>query len=234
MTKRHVHRNSGAAFLRLNSGAVFLRCALAFFVVRELAVWRWIRRFRVKPARRLLIFLFQRGATPRSLFYALLFAGLATLLLELLVRLVIRPLVRHWHEPWTDGSAGLFHLAANERVVASSPARRKSGWSWPAGTLICTNLRLWFFPRAHDAEIWSRPLAALEGVRLEPAPRIAWGLIAGWPDRLTLEDGDGSPEVFAVPDPDAVLPWFQPGQVQARATEVPRPAAPPHSTRRRL
>jgi hypothetical protein len=225
MTKRHV---------RLNSGVVFIRCAVAFFVVRELAVWRWVRRIRRRPADRLLVFLFRKGATPRSLLYALLFAGAVTLLLDLLVRLVIRPLARHWHAPWTDGSAGLFHLAANERVIDASPARRKSGWSWPAGTLVCTNLRLWFFPRAHDTETWSHPLAALEQVRLLPAPRIAWGLIAGWPDRLALRGGDGVPEVFAIPDTDAVLPWFHPVPTQAQAAEATRPVAPPFSTPRRL
>jgi hypothetical protein len=138
-------------------------------------------------------------------------------------------LFRKWATP---GSAGLFHLAANERVVDSFPARRKSGWSWPAGTLVCTNLRLWFFPRAHDAEIWSRSLDAREEVRLEPPPQIDWGLIADWPDRLAFQDGDGVPEVFAVADPDAVLPWFQPAQTQT--AETPHPTAPPLSTPRRL
>jgi hypothetical protein len=223
MTKRHVH---------LNSGAVFLRSALAFFLVRELYVWSWIGRFRVRPRMRLLIFLFRKGATPRSLFYALLFAAFVTLALDLLVRLVLRPLVRHWHSPWTDGSAGLFHLSANERALDACPARRKSGWSWPAGTLVRTNLRLWFFPNAHDAEAWSRPLDALENVRLVPAPRFAGGLIADWPDRLALEDGDGVAEVFAVLDPDAVLDWFptaptpKPAQARAQTDEVPCPAAP--------
>jgi hypothetical protein len=229
MTKRHVH---------VDTGAVFLRNALAFFVVRELVVWRWVLRLRLRPGRRLILFLFHKRATPRSLFYALLFAGAVTVVLDLLVGLVLRPLVRHWHAPWTDGSAALFHLSASERVIDSFPARRKSGLSWPAGTLVCTNHRLWFIPRAHDAEIWSRPLDTLREVRLVPPPRIAWGLIADWPQRLALQDGDGVPEVFAVPDPEAVLPWFpatqDQAQVQDQGAGTPQPNATPLSTPRRL
>jgi hypothetical protein len=208
--------------IRLETGPVFLRCALTFFVVRELFVWRWVGRI-IRPGARLRMFLFWKWATPRSVLFALIFAALATFLLDLSVRLVLRPLVRHWHTPWTDGSAGLFHLAANEWVVDSLPSRRKTGWLWPAGTLVCTNLRLWFFPRAHDAEIWSRPLAAVREARLVPAPRVAWGYIAGWPDRLAVEDGADAPEVFAVADPDTVLSWFP----AARTAEAPGTAASP-------
>jgi hypothetical protein len=228
MTNRRVH---------IQSRGVFLWAALAFFIVRELIVWRWIRLLPMRPGRRLLmrrvlVFLFHKWATPHSVRYALIFALVATFLLELLVRLVLRPLVRHWHAPWTDGSAGLFHLAANEWVVDSSPARRAEGRRWPAGTLVCTNLRLWFFPRAHDAEIWSRPLDALREIHLEPAPRVAWGFILGWPDRLALQavDGEGDHEVFAVPEPETVLAWFP----AAAAVEAPPPRAAPLLTPRRL
>ena len=209
MTKQCVH---------LNAGAVFLRCALGFFFLRELVVWQWVRRLRFRGGAgiRLLVFLFHKWATPRSLIYALVFAALATILLDLWVRLVLAPLVRSWHAPRTDGSAGLFHLSPNERVVGSSPTRRKSGWIWQAGTLVGTNLRVWFFPRAHDAEIWSHPVASTGVARLEPAPRVAWGYIAGWPDRIAMMDGDGVSEVFAVADPEAVLSWFPPATVPGR------------------
>lgn len=232
MTNRRVH---------LVSGAIFLRCALAFFLVRELLVWRVIRRVRRRPGARLMLFLFEKDATPSSMLQALIFAALVTSLLALWVRLVLRPLVMHWHSPWTDGSAGSFHLAAGERVVDSSPARRKSGWRWPAGTLVRTNLRLWFFPRAHDDEPWSLPLASVRGARLAPAPRFAWGFIDGWPDRVVLQAGDVDRDggdaggdravfVFAVPDPDAVVSWFPPAQADAATG----PAVPPLSTPRSL
>src|SRR5689334_4603854 len=98
--------------LRLDTGAVFLRLALGFFLLREAYVWLvWIRRLRARQGIRLLIFLFHKWATPHSVVYSLLFATLATGFLYLLVRLVLSPLVRHWHAPWADESAGLFHVA---------------------------------------------------------------------------------------------------------------------------
>jgi hypothetical protein len=219
---------------QLDTGAVFLRLALYFFVVREAYVWLvWMRRIRARQGVRLVLFLFRKWATPHSVLYALLFATVATTLLYLFVRLVLEPLVRSWHSPWIDGSAGLFHVAANEQVLASSPARRAEGRRWMPGTLVSTNLRLWFFPRAHDADIWSEPLDALREIHLEPAPRIAWGYIIGWPERLSLrtagdEQDDGNREVFAIPDPDAVLAWFE------RSGTPPPPAAPPMSSPRSL
>jgi hypothetical protein len=208
--------------LRIDTGAVFWRLALGFFVLREAYVWLvWLRRLRGRNGMRLLIFLFHKWATPHSVVYALVFATVATGFLYLLVRFVIGPLVRHWHTPWADESAGLFHVAANERVLVSSPARRKHGRFWLPGALVRTNLRLWFFPSAHDVEIWVRPLPALRNIHLEPAPRVAWGCVRGWPERLALDasaaggngngDGysDGGHETFAVADPEAVLAWFE-------------------------
>jgi hypothetical protein len=224
--------------LRLDTGKVFLRLALVFFVVREVFVWlAWISRIRAQPWMRLLVFLFHKWATPHSVVYALLFATLATVFLSFLLRFVISPLVRYWHAPWADESAGLFHVAANERVLVSSPARRKHARSWLPGTLVRTNLRIWFFPRAHDAEIWFRPLAALRNIHLEPAPRVGWGYVHGWPERLALDagdasgnghghgnrDGDGGREIFAVSDPESVLAWFE------RPTPAPTATAPPAS-----
>jgi hypothetical protein len=225
--------------LRLDSGAVFLRLALGFFLIRETYVWlHWIRRVRARQGMRLLIFLFHKWATPHSIVYALLFATVATGFLYLLIRLVIGPLVRHWHAPRADEAAGLFHVAPNERMLVTSPARRKHGRVWLPGTLLRTNLRLWFFPRAHDVDIWFRPLAALRNIRLEPAPRVGWGYVKGWPERLALEavaagrngngdsDGDGGHEIFAVPEPEAVLAWFEPLNPAARAIPTPAPEAP--------
>lgn len=221
---------------QLDTGAIFLRLALSFFVLREAFVLLFlIRRVKKHLAVRIWFFLFHKSATPRSIHYALLFALVATTLVHLLVRLVLEPLVRAWHAPWTDGSAGLFHVAANEQVLASSPGRRAMGRRWMPGTLVVTNLRLWFFPTAHDADIWSRPLDALHEIHLEPGRRIAWGYIRGWPERLALraggdEQGDGDPEVFAVPDPDAVLSWFD----HDHSGAPPLAAAPPMSSPRSL
>jgi hypothetical protein len=129
-------------------------------------------------------------------------------------------------------------MAASEQTLASSPARRAEGRRWVPGTLVRSNLRLWFFPRAHDAEIWSRPLDALHDIHLKPAPRIAWGYVQDWPERLALRvvcaDGnrpratehpdDGDDLLFAVPDPAAVLGWFE------HPVDPPSSAAPPLSS----
>jgi hypothetical protein len=211
---------SGRVKIHTHFIAVFVWCALLYFATRELIVWNRIQRVRMRPEMRLMIFLFRKWATPNSVRYSLVFAFVAALLLELFARQILHPLVLRWHAPRTDESDGVFHLAASERVIRSSPARRASRRTWAAGTLVLTNQRLWFFPRAHDAEIWSRPLSAVRGVRLEPAPRIARGLIVGWPDRLALQasgeprDGDGAEghELFAIADPQAVLAWFDQSQ----------------------
>ena len=224
MTKRQFH---------LDTRAVFVRLALSFFVLREVViVLLWIRRVKARPGLRIFVFLFGKWATPRSILYALLFATVATTLLYLFVRLVLEPLVRSWLTPWTDGSAGLFHVAANERVLASAPARRATDRRWTPGTLVRTNLRVWFFPRAHDLDIWSRPLDALREIHLEPAPRVAWGYIQGWPERLSVGiagagQGEGEHEVFAILEPDVVLAWFDhPG---TPPLAVARPQSSPRS-----
>jgi hypothetical protein len=211
-------------------------------LIREAYVWLVLMRLlRIRPGMRLQIFLFHKAATPRSVVYALVFAALATGFLLVLVRFVIGPLVRRWHTPWNDGSAELFHVAANERVLTSAPGRRRHAGFWLPGMLVRTNLRLWFFPRAHDAEIGSWPLSALHNIRLEPAPRVAWGYIQGWPARLALDagelrgggngNGNGSGngasavsrEVFAVAEPEAVLAWFErPGGTATQAPAVQR------------
>jgi hypothetical protein len=219
--------------VHLDSGAVFLRSALYFFIARELFVWQvWLPRRRLLPWIRIHVFLFKNWATPHSVVYALLFAAAVTTLLELAFRLVLAPLVRLWHAPRSDESAGLFYLSASEWVVESCPARRRTGWMWSPGTLIRTNQRLWFFPRSQDGENWSRPLAEIRDARLVPAPRVAWGLIAGWPGRVALGGGDDAigAERFAVLDPGAVLSWLNPDRAAGRPDTPIRPDARPLPT----
>jgi hypothetical protein len=197
--------------LQLDARAVSWRLALIVFVVRQVAVLAWVRGIPASPGKQLAIFLFGRFATQRSLILAFLIAGAVTLVLDFLVLLVLRPLVRHWHRPTSEEASGLFRLDANEWIVESTPARWRSGWLWPTGLLARSNRRLWFFPDGWDREPWSCPLEEVADARLIAAPAVAWGFVKHWPDRLAVR-GDGEPaaEVFAVPDPEAVVAWFHP------------------------
>jgi hypothetical protein len=199
------------ARLQLASQAVFRRTFVAAFVLVESAqVARIVRR--VPPRWRVVRFM---ASIPYSLLVGLLVAALVTAVAAAVVRLVVRPLLERWLSPPADADMGQFHLAANERVVASSPARRSVGRGWPAGTLIRTNLRLWFLPHAHDGEIWSCPLDRLADVRAEPAA-VSPVLIRDWPNRIAVRDDVGDePALFAVSDPDAVLSWSRPAPAAA-------------------
>jgi hypothetical protein len=195
--------------LWVNRGRLFWSLGTLVFAVREVFVLRLVLR-KVRPGHRVLVFLANRNATPRSLIVALVTASVATFLAELIVGLLLAPAVRMWLTPRTDSSDGAFRLSANERVLDSTPARRKMGRSWPAGTLVRTNLRLWFFPTAWDAEPWTVPIAGPEEVGLEPCAGFAWGLTGGVPDRVRVASGVDTAEVFAVADPATVLSWFGP------------------------
>ena len=190
--------------------SLFWRLAMVIAIVRQWVFWLRIQRLPATPAQRLWMATFGRHGVRQSLLIGLIAAVVATMIMDLLVGLIVRPLVLHWHRPWIDPDVGLFHLGADEQVVASSPARRASGWSWPGGLLVVTNRRLWFFPNDHHAEPWSRPLDDLTEIRLRPAPPVAWGFVRNWPDRFTFATGEGTRERFAVPDPLAVLSWFKP------------------------
>ncbi len=155
------------ARLQLAARTVFWRAFVAAFVLVHIVRVQWVMK-RVRPRVRPLAFFY---LIPGSLVRSFLIAAAVTAVAAVTVRLVVRPLLERWLSPRSDADMGQFHLAANERVVASSPARRSVGRRWPAGTLIRTNLRLWFLPHAHDGEIWSCPLDRLADVRAEPAPR---------------------------------------------------------------
>jgi hypothetical protein len=201
------------ARLQLAAQTVFWRVfGLAFALVQLLIAAELLHRRR--PQRmRMRFFL---GLIPTSIVLSILIATVVTFVAAILVRLIVRPLVERWHKPPADVDMGQFHLSANERVVGSSPARRSIGRRWPPGTLIRTNLRLWFVPQAHDGEVWSCPLDRLGRVDIEPAPPVVLGFIRDWPPRISVHAEAGAETGrFAVPDPEAVLSWFRSSSADA-------------------
>jgi hypothetical protein len=190
----------------LDVHTVFWRIAGLIFFLSLLTDWTSLPR-RVRPGRRILFSLF---SLPKALIVGLLASAIVTLLAWLAVRLVLRPAIERWHLPPSDGAMEAFHLASNEWVIASIPARRFMGWRWRVGTLVRTNIRLWFFPRFSDADVWSFPLESVGDVALEPAPRVAWGLIRNWPERIAVRLVDDDQEQFAVLEPRAVRAWLEP------------------------
>ena len=73
-----------------------------------------------------MLFFLAPKPTIRSFGLALLAGGVVTVLAIVLVRLVVRPLLKLWFSPSVDPACGLFHLAADEKIVASVSARRQS------------------------------------------------------------------------------------------------------------
>jgi hypothetical protein len=199
--------------IQLAAYALFWRLAMVIAIVRQWVFWLMIQRLPATPAQRLWIATFGRHGVRRSLLVGLIAAAVMTMILDLLVGLIVRPLVRLWQSPRIDPDAGLFHLGADEQVVATSPARRGSGRAWPGGLLVRTNRKLWFFPSDHLREPWSRPLDDLTEIQLLPSPPVAWGFLRNWPDRFTFRTSEGTRETFAVPEPLAVLSWFEPDRI---------------------
>ena len=146
--------------------------------------------------------------SPGYFAFALGAAVLVTLGAALLVRFVIAPQLRRWLRPNAEPMHG-FYLSSRETVAAEIPARRAVGRSCPAGTLVVTDLRLWFFPTAWDAEPWSVPLERVQGARAVPAPPVLGGLVTGLPDRVEVRGAAGVRETFAVAEPEQVLGWFR-------------------------
>lgn len=190
--------------VELDTSKISRRTSTWIFVVWLVVVWYRVRK-RLRRGRLLVVLYFLPSIFVVSLFVG----GLVALVATLLFRAVVRPLVERWHSPPTDDSLGSFYFAANEWVVESCPARRRAGRLWVAGSLVRTNLRLWFFPNAQESEVWSCRLDEGPDVRTEPPRRIAWGLVLNWPDRVAIraEGAENEVEVFAVSDPAAVLSW---------------------------
>jgi|GEM_PF-4916062 len=202
--------------IELDHRSLFFRTIAFVFLLTQMLLWMHLPRGG-RPGQRIVVTLF---TIPSSLVIALVIAAVLTMTASLMVRFLIRPLVEQWHSPVVDDSLGPFHLAANEWIVESSPARRRKGWRWTPGNLVRTNLRLWFFPRIHESDVWSCLLGSLRDVELEPVPEVASGLIRHWPERIVVRVGDDLPETFAVPEPHSVSSWLKP--VPAEVAHVVR------------
>jgi hypothetical protein len=207
--------------VRLDARAFFWRVAVAVFLVRQAIVWMWIPRVPFRhPMMRLLILIFSPRGTQRSIYYAVAAASIATIIAGLIVRVLVRPLVARWHTPQVDDTEAQFHLAPGEWMVESSPARRAAGRSWEPGTLVRTNRRLGFYPTRWLAEPWVCSLDSIVDARLRPAASDRWRLLCDWPDRFEVRTRSEAPEVFVVPDPEAVISWFHPPQLALSPTPV--------------
>jgi hypothetical protein len=207
---------------------VYWRSFLLFFLAKQFMAWHRVSRLPIRaPGHRVIVFLLAPWATPQSFAVALLAGGILTLLAIVIVRLIVRPLLNFWLNPPVDPAWGLFHLSANETILSSMPARRRSGWRCQPGLLAVTNRRLWFFPSAWDGEPWS--LGLDEGGHIERERSVVADLapIRNWPVSFHLWGRSGQDAVFAVADPDAMLAWFGPltrqdGAALVSAGERPR------------
>lgn len=202
------------ANVRLAFGAVLWRLFAILTVLGLLVLGVAIRRNFAQAPRgarvALLIWM-----TPRLLFLTFATAALMTVALDQFVRHGVARQVRRWVAPRREEDhehAFDFHLDAGERREAALPARRIEGRRSVPGALVRTDRRLWFFPDDWRDEPRSVPLGRVRGVALEPAPRVAWGLVRGLPARVALTvDGEGGPGgrlVLAVAEPEEVAGWF--------------------------
>ena len=194
---------------RLHLKPLITSVVVSTFAIRQLFVLQAVLT-KVRPGRRLHVFLWNPQATRTSFWIAIALGFALTTLGELLTWLVLRPIVRNWLSPRVDHSEAHFQLSARESVVDAMPARRRRGrWWWEPGSLVRTNLHLWFFPTAWDSEPTCLDLGDTGQYALTPAPGILWGLIQDLPERLTWITGQGHTEVFAVREPKLVEKWLR-------------------------
>ena len=194
--------------LDIDARWLYWRLFLLFFFVFEMIVWQRVQRLPMRaPGHRVLVFLFAGRATPRSLELAIIAGGAITLLAMLVVRLIVRPLLSYWLRPAADLSGGSFHLTASERIIASAPARRCTGWMWKPGSLALTNCRLWFFPAEYSDEPWYVPLDDVAEVAPERPLVAELAPVRNWPELLRVTSRSGPDAVFALADPNVVLAW---------------------------
>jgi hypothetical protein len=195
--------------LEIDARWVYLRSFVLVFVVCQIAVWHHLQRIPGRrPGHRLMLFFLAPKPTIRSFVVALLAGAVVTVLAIVVVHLVVRPLLKLWFSPSVDTASGLFHLAADEKIIASVSARRQSGWAWHPGCLTVTTRRLWFFPSRWNLEPWSTRLDEVDRVAPESSVLAELPPIRNWPLPLRLSSRSAGGAVFAVADPAAVLAWL--------------------------
>jgi hypothetical protein len=206
---------------RLHLKPLIASLVIAAFAIREMALLLIIVRG-LPPGRRLRIFLFHPQVTRKSFWLAISLGFALTMLGELLNGLILRPIVRSWLSPRVDHTEVLFRLSAGEWVVDTIPARRQRGpWSWEPGSLVRTNLQVWFIPTAWDSEPWSIRMSDADDAALVPAPSLLWGFVRDLPEWLVCTPGSGPSAVFVMRDPKLVENWLRPD------TDMPQRASAP-------
>lgn len=195
---------------RLHLKPLIATIVVTTFAIRELVVLQVVLT-QVRPGRRLLVFLLHPQTTRKSFFLAIALGFVLTMLGRMLDRLILGPIVRNWLSPRVDHSEAHFQLSASESVEDAMPARRRRGrWSWEPGSLVRTNLHLWFFPTAWDSEPSRMSTSDTGRWALLPAPSLLWGLIQDLPERLAWTSTQGQTEIFAVREPELVEKWLRP------------------------
>ena len=197
--------------IRLDWKPLFLGSAIVAFLIRQMIIFNMLLRFRMPADHRIRILLFRPWAAPGSVIYAIFIAGAITLVVQAVVSLVVAPLIRAWHQPRTNGTAGLFRLKAGEHVLASISGRMRQDGSWIPGTMLRSNRAIWFIPEGWESEPWTLPLMTIREISLEPNASRVWGFLTGLPERVRIVDPQSQAYWFAVNDPDRVLAWFDAG-----------------------
>jgi hypothetical protein len=183
------------------------------FVVSQFYSWAKARR-KMRPGwRRLFAFMMY---LPKTAIVAFAIATAVTIVGALIVRWIVRPHMARWlgaRRPSPsddeDEMADHFHLDPNETVVVGYPARRVAGHGSRPGRLVRTDRRLWFFPKTWDEEPWWVPLSQIREVRTARPARLLWGLVEGLPERIVVDGGPETLEIFEVADPVEVRSWFE-------------------------
>ncbi|MDX2037202.1 MAG: hypothetical protein SFX72_11170 [Isosphaeraceae bacterium] len=193
--------------VRLAFWSFFVRLFVIVLVLLELFLLGQLGKMGIPRRQKAGAFLF---FSLHMIFYASAGAMIATAIATLVVHWVVRPVVLAWHRPPADGSDASFHLENREVAVESAPARMRRGRLWTVGTLVRTDRRLVFFPKAWDVEPVELPLDRIRSTRTEPAPRMFFGFVEGVPPRLVVVDADGAELVFTVAEPEAARARFCP------------------------
>ena len=173
---------------QLDTGAVFLRLALYFFVLREAFVWLvWMRRLPRRPGRAARVLpLPEMGDAPLdSLCPAVRRRGDDVAVPARPARArAAGPVLAHALDRRVGRTVPRGGQRTGARAIPGTPrgragAGRPERWSRPTSGSGSS-------PGRTMSRSGRGPLDALREIHLEPAPRIAWGYIHGWPERLSL------------------------------------------------